>query len=61
MENAGFGDVGRGWIQVGEEAVNHVNDARNAAVCRSFNLTAKILAVGLKTKRVFFHAKCAHK
>ena len=46
MENAGFGDVGRGWDQVGEEAVNHVNDARNAAVCRSLNLTAKILAVG---------------
>ena len=42
------------WIRVREEAVNQVNDARNAALCGSFDLTAKIFVVGKKMKRGFF-------
>ena len=49
--NVGSGEVGRDCIQVREEAVNQVNDARNAAVCGSFDLTAKIFAVGKNETR----------
>ena len=51
------------WIRVREKAVNQVNDARNAALCGSFDLTAKIFVVGKKMKRGFFHDGyvCVHK